>query len=105
MKNVYAGAAVVGLLISITFIGLFVVEHGFNLSLFFQQLFTNYISTLFTLDLLLSSIVFWLFLFGEARKYQIRHTWFFVVSNLLIGLCFALPLFLYARETHIEKTR
>jgi ABC-type amino acid transport system permease subunit len=105
MRNIYAGAAIIGFLISISLIGLFAVEYGLNLGLFFQQLFNNYVSTLFALDLIVSSVVFWFFLFKEARKHQIKKAWFFVVLNLLIGLCFALPLFLYIREARIEKIK
>lgn len=52
----------------------------------------------FTADLLISSLVFWLFLFPEARRVGVGRPWVFVALNLLIGLSCALPLFLWARE-------
>jgi hypothetical protein len=105
VKTLYASLAIIGFIVSLTFIGLFIAANGFNLGLFFQHLFSNYVSTLFALDLVLSSIIFWVFLLKEAKKHQMNHTWLYIASNLLIGLCFALPLFLYFREARLEKVR
>jgi len=49
-------------------------------------------------DLFISSLVFWLFLFPEARRVGVKRPWVYVVVNLLIGLSCAVPLFLWARE-------
>ncbi|HEX4858005.1 MAG TPA: DUF2834 domain-containing protein [Usitatibacteraceae bacterium] len=49
-------------------------------------------------DFTISCLVFWPFVFAESRALGIRHPWFFVVTNLVIGLSFALPAFLFVRE-------
>ncbi len=49
-------------------------------------------------DFSLSCLVFWPFVFVEAKRNEIRWPFFFVITNVLIGLSFALPAFLYARE-------
>ena len=36
-------------------------------------------------------------------KCTVDNQWVFIVTTLLIGLSFAFPLFLYARETHKES--
>jgi Terpene cyclase DEP1 len=54
-------------------------------------------------DFTISCLVFWPFVFVESRRLNIKWPLLFVVSNCLIGLSFALPLFLYCREIALEK--
>jgi hypothetical protein len=65
---------------------------------FVGALFVNGAAGGFTTDLLISSVVFWVFLFAEARRCGVARPWLYVLVNLLIGLSCALPLFLWARE-------
>ena len=54
-------------------------------------------------DFSISCLVFWPFLFSEAKQLGIRYPFFYVAANLVIGLSFALPAFLYKRECSIER--
>jgi Terpene cyclase DEP1 len=54
-------------------------------------------------DFTISCLVFWPFLFAESKRLKIPAPIFFVVANCLIGLSFALPAFLYARERALER--
>ncbi len=58
----------------------------------------NPIAAATLVDFSISCLVFWPFLFVEAKRLGIKHAWFFVVTNVIIGLSFALPAFLYMRE-------
>lgn len=69
---------------------------------FVGALFVNGAAGGFTVDLVVSSLAFWLFLFAEARRTGVRRPWIFLLLNLLIGLSCALPLFLWAREGALE---
>ena len=55
------------------------------------------------IDFSISCLVFWPFLFSEAKQLGIRYPFFYVAANLVIGLSFALPAFLYIRECSIER--
>ncbi|WP_415881106.1 DUF2834 domain-containing protein [Leptolyngbya sp. Cla-17] len=55
----------------------FLIEHGLNLKLFFEQLFASYISAFFAMDLLISSIVFWIFLCWEGSRLKMSNLWVF----------------------------
>ena len=55
------------------------------------------------MDLTVSVIVFWAYMFAEANKLQMKHAWFYLLATLLVGLSFALPLFLYFRERKLEE--
>lgn len=72
---------------------------------FVGALFANGAAGGFTADLLVTSLVFWIFLFAEARRVGVPRPWIFVLLNLLIGLSCALPLFLWAREGALETAR
>lgn len=98
MRQVYLIAAILGFVLTYAFFVPFLIENGFNLPLIFTQLNANRISIMAGVDILISSIVFWIWMFSEGRRLGIRHLWVFVVLNLTVGLSLALPLFLYVRE-------
>ena len=81
----------------------FILEHGLDLSLFLEQLFANQISSFFGLDLIVSSVVFWIFVFSEGSKLKMRFLWVYILSNLLVGVSLGLPLFLLMRQYQIES--
>jgi hypothetical protein len=49
-------------------------------------------------DLFLASFIFWLFMFRQVKEADGPKPALFIVLNLAIGLCCALPAYLYARE-------
>ncbi|HJS18768.1 MAG TPA: DUF2834 domain-containing protein [Anaerolineales bacterium] len=101
-KNVYLVLALLGLVLPYWFFFQFLNTNGLNVALLIQQLFANDISTFFAVDLILSTIVFWIFTVGEASKYQMKNEWLYIFASLIVGLSFALPLFLYFRERRLE---
>jgi len=103
-KNIYLVLTTLGLLIPYYFLFRFLGSNGLNISLLVQQLFANNISTFFAVDLVISILVFWSFMFIEASKLQMKNSWLYLLASLLIGLSFALPLFLYFRERKLGAT-
>jgi len=96
--NLYLVLTILGLIVPYWFFFKFLNANSLNISLLIQQLFANDISTFFAVDLILSTIVFWIFLAGEAAKLQMNNWWLYILASLIVGLSFALPLFLYFRE-------
>ena len=101
-KAVYLILAVIGLLVPYTFLFQFLRENGFDLSLLVQQLFANHISTFFAVDLVISILVFWTYMFAEVNRLQMKNSWLYFLASVVVGLSFALPLFLYFRERQLE---
>ena len=97
-KNYFLIFAVIGFLVPYYFLLKFLNENGFNLPLLVQQLFANNISTFFAVDIVISILVFWIYMFAESNKLEMKNSWLYVLASLLVGLSFALPLFLYFRE-------
>jgi len=99
MKRVYLVLAIVGLVAPYYFLIQFMAAHGLNLGLLAEQLFATSISTFFAVDLMITAIVFWVWSNREARHHAIGNWWLFVVATLTIGPSFALPFFLFVRES------
>ena len=102
MKRFYLTLAVLGGVLPFVFFDQFFFEYGFALNEFVHQLFSTSPAAGFTTDLLITSLVFWVWSYGQARQYEMKNWWLYVAVNLLIGLSCALPLFLYFRERRLE---
>lgn len=103
-KYIYLELAIVGAVVPYIFFAQYMFQHGTALTGFVSQLFATAPASGFTADLLITSVTFWIWSFGQAQKHQIKHWWLFVVVNLAIGLSCALPLFLFFREARLEST-
>lgn len=82
----------------------FVREHGLDMPLVVQQLFANRISGFFGLDVVVSSVVLWVFVYFEGTRMRMRHLWIYVVCSLLVGVSLGLPLFLLMRESKLDRS-
>jgi hypothetical protein len=67
-----------------------------------ELLVANSISRFFVLDLVIAALVFLVFVVVEGNRVKMKFLWIYILSTLCIGLSFALPLFLFAREIHRE---
>lgn len=102
MQSIYFYLSLLGLVIPYSKFIAFIADHGLNLALFWKQLFINQISSFFALDLLISVVVFCIFLVKEGTRLQMKFLWIYIVLDLIIGLSFALPLFLGMRSRHLK---
>ena len=80
----------VGAVAPLIFFARFVAIEGY--AGFVPALFVNGAAGGFTIDLLISSLVFWIFAFAETRRGALSRPWLYVAINLAIGLSCALPL-------------
>lgn len=71
--------------------------HGPNFGLFVEEIFATRISTFFAADLLVASFIFLAWSWHDARKHNISGWWLVLLSNLIVGLSLALPLYLLKR--------
>jgi hypothetical protein len=101
-RHWYLGLCGLGALLPYSQFVPFLRDHGLDLRLFYEQLFANRVSSFFAMDVIVSSIVLWAFVFIEGRRYAIKHLWAPLVANLLVGVSLGLPLFLYMREGRVK---
>jgi len=98
MKRFYLFGAVAGVILPFSFFVHFVLLNGLDLSAFARRLFQNDIAMFFAMDVLVSAVVLWAFVFTEGRQRAVKHLWVYVLCTLLVGVSLALPLFLFFRE-------
>jgi len=75
----------------------FFMFHGPNFSLFFEELFATNVSSFFAADLIVASLIFLVWSRRDARERGISGWWIVLLSNLVVGLSLALPLYLLKR--------
>ncbi len=102
MQWLYLVAVILGTVLPLSQFIPFLTAHGFDIPLFFRQLFQNHVSGFFGIDVIVSSFVLWLFVFSEGRRRGMSKLWLYVVCNLAVGVSLALPLFLFFRERRIN---
>ena len=94
MKQLYLVLAILGAVVPYFFFFQFMAHSpDAGLGGFMSALFVNGATGGFTADLLISSLVFWVFMW--SRKSIGPAPWAFIMINLLIGLSCALPAYLY----------
>jgi hypothetical protein len=80
-----------------------VIEHGLDMRLFFQQLFANRIGGFFGMDVFVSAVALIGFVRNEGGRLKMERLWLPIASVLLVGVSLGLPLFLYLRERELER--
>lgn len=104
LRHAYLGLCLAGILLPYWALVPWLVEHGLDLPLFCQELFSTRIGAFFGLDVVVSAIVLFVFVFGEGRRMAIPHLWLPILATLLVGVSLGLPLFLYLRQRKLDAT-
>jgi hypothetical protein len=104
MRHVYLIFCALGFLLPYSQLVPWVREHGLDLSLFVSDLFANRIGAFFGLDVLVSAIVLVFFARREGRRLGMRDLWMPVIAVLAVGVSLGLPLFLYQRQAHLDRS-
>ncbi len=104
-KNVYLVLCILGAVIPYSQFVPWLLENGFNASLFVHQLFANRISAFFAWDVLISAVVVVGFVRSEGKRSGVQMVWLPILGVLTVGVSFGLPLFLYLHERALLGTR
>ena len=102
MKNIFLVLAILGFITPYYFFLQVPPESVSNIAGLVQPLFANNFMKGVGMDLTVSVIAFWVFVFAEANRLQMKNAWLYLAATLMVGLSFALPLFLYFRERKLE---
>jgi hypothetical protein len=81
-----------------------VMENGLNMRLFVSDLFANRIGGFFGMAAIVSALVLWVFVRTVVRRLGMRKLWLPMVAVLVVGVSLGLPLFLYLRQAHLDRT-
>ena len=103
-RTLYLVLCVVGTALPYSQLIPFLSANGLDIPLLVEQMFANRVAGFFGLDVIVSSIVLWVFVFNEGRRSGVKHLWALIVANLAVGVSLGLPLFLYMREIRFRGT-
>jgi hypothetical protein len=103
LKTLYLILAIVGAIIPYAFFIQHFNESGFGIGRFVFNLFAFPASGGFAVDLVISSLVFWIAIFNRHSKGIGPRPWLFVALNLGIGLSCALLAYLYVNESRQQS--
>lgn len=102
-KNVYLFLTFLGLILPYYFIFRYYGENSASSTLLaVLELFETNMSAAFNMDLFVTLLAAWTFMVFEGQRIKMKNWWLFLPATA-IGLSFALPLFLYFRERHLEN--
>lgn len=99
MANIYLVLALIGAVVPYLFFVDWFSTEGFDLAGFVAGAFANGSAGGFTADVLISSLVFWVWLISRKTP----RLWLYVIVNLSIGLSCALPLYLWQHAKDNER--
>jgi putative Ca2+/H+ antiporter (TMEM165/GDT1 family) len=98
-QHILLGLAIAGFVFANTMVTLFFIHHGsVDLAAYFSHWTQSLPAAQLTGDIGIAFIAFSLWAAWEGRRLGMRSWWMPVPASLLVGLCFALPLFLFLRE-------
>lgn len=100
-KNIFLILTVLGLIFPYYFIFQFYLTDNTPTFQAIANLFATPMSAAFNADLAMCVLTAWTFMAIEGRRIQMKNWWVFLPLTF-VGLSFALPLFFYFREKHIE---
>ncbi|HUR94039.1 MAG TPA: DUF2834 domain-containing protein [Gemmatimonadales bacterium] len=103
-KHLYLVLCLLGTILPLAAFLPFLRAHGLDIDAFAAQLFATPVSRFFAWDVIVSSLVLWVFVLLEGRRLAIGRLWAPLAANLLVGVSLGLPLFLYMREVRREQS-
>lgn len=108
MKKTYLVLSILGFVITNVLMGIISVETG-NILLWTKPaetiagMYANKISTVFAIDLLFVVMVFMIWSWHEAKRYNMKGVGWIWLSVFIFGLAGPFPLFLYLREKKLSE--
>jgi len=102
LRHVYFALCFLGLILPYWKLVSWVIDHGLNLTLLWQELFATRIGAFFGLDVVVSAIVLFVFIATEGRRVAMSLLWLPILATLLVGVSLGLPLFLYLRQRQFD---
>ena len=101
-KHVYLFLCIVGTVLPYSQFLLWISEYGLDFSLLFEQITSSRIAAFGWLDVVVSAVVLFVFMFTDGVEKRVGRLWVPAVGTLVVGVSLGLPLFLYLVEVTEE---
>jgi hypothetical protein len=102
-ERVLLALTIAGFVVPDTMATVFFMDHGLDLSGFFDGFVPSLPAALLAADLSIAFLAFALWAAWEGRRIGMRTWWLPIPASALVGLCFAIPLFLLLRERALRE--
>ena len=102
-KHVYLFLCVLGTVLPYSQFIPWVADNGLDVSLLLRQITSSRIAAFGWLDVVVSSVVLFLFILTDGVERKVKRLWLPVVGTLFVGVSLGLPLFLYLMEVSRER--
>ena len=94
--------AVAGFIVPNVMVAVFIAEHGLDLGLYFESWFDTLPSAQLVVDLVIVFLALLAWASWDGPRNGVDRWWVVIPASLLVGVCFALPLYLYMRERSVS---
>jgi hypothetical protein len=101
-RHLYLALCVLGTILPYWKLVPWLMDHGPNVPLLFEELFATRIGAFFGLDVIVSAVVLFVFIAVEGRRIALSLLWLPVIATCLVGVSLGLPLFLYLRQCKLD---
>lgn len=104
-KHVYLFLCILGTVLPYSQFILWTTENGPDLPLLIEQITSSRIAAFGWLDVAVSAIVLFVFIFTSGVESRVAKLWLPAAGTLIVGVSLGLPLFLYLVEITEERRR
>ena len=102
-KHVYLFLCLLGTVLPYSQFILWITENGPDLPLLIEQITSSRIAAFGWLDVAVSAIVLFVFIFTSGVESRVAKLWLPAAGTLIVGVSLGLPLFLYLVEITEER--
>ena len=103
-RHLYLGLCARGVFVPNSLFVPWVMANGVAPRRFVQALFANGVSAFFGMDVVLSAIALGAFVVIEGARIGLTRRWLPIAATCLVGVSLGLPLFLYQRQVHLDRS-
>ena len=103
-ERILLGLTVIGFVVPNAMVIGFLADNGLDLDGYFGAWFDSLPNTQLTLDLVIAATAFVLWAAWDGQRLGMRAWWAPIPASLLVGLCFAVPLYLFMRERQLRAS-
>jgi len=98
IQNIYLVLCLLGVIIPYASFIPWIMDNGLNIALLVNQIASSPVASFGWLDVIISAVALFAFIYSDAKKIKVRYWWLTIVGTLTVGVSFSLPLYLYLRE-------
>ena len=102
-ERVLLALTLVGFVVPNTMVAIFFIDNGIDFGAYFSHWTESLPAAQLAADVSIAFVAFALWAAWEGRRLGMRTWWLPIPASGLVGLCFALPLFLLLREREVHE--